>query len=85
MLGPRVKWQMEWESGNSEVGHGRMGFPTFCHQIFGRSIILILYVSMAGMKSHGWKALRDKLAICSFTELGASKGRKLLLPERIQR
>lgn len=69
----------------AQVGHGRMGFPTFYHQIFGRSVTLILYVSKAGMKSHGWKASRDKLTVCSFTELGASKGRKLLLPERIQR
>ena len=45
MLILHVKWQTECTGGNLEVGCRRISFPTLCHQIFGRSIILFVYLS----------------------------------------
>lgn len=49
-----VKWQTECTGGNSEVGHGRISFPTLCHQIFGSRIILFFFLPFQGQYEVPW-------------------------------
>lgn len=65
-----VKWQTECAQVVTVVGHGRISFPTLCHQIFGSRIILFFFLPFQGQYEvpSGWKPCRFQLANCFVTQ-----------------